>query len=224
MKPTKFYEIFEREKGKRRFLYTKNLTPGLNVYGENIVREHDIEFREWDIKRSKIAAALIKGLNQLGLAPKQVVLYLGASTGTTVSHVSDIVGPDGMIFAIDFAPRTTRDLVFLAEQRPNIAPILADANQPDTFKDKIPKQVDWLFQDIAQRNQAEIFLKNVKLFLKPGALCAISVKARSVDVKKRPSEVFATVRKQLEKDLIISDYRTLDPFEKDHAFFVCKKK
>ena len=224
MNPSKFYEVFEREKGKRRFLYTKSLNPGVDVYGEYIIKEHDIEYREWDPKRSKIAAAILKGLNQLGLAPKQTVLYLGASTGTTVSHVSDIVGKEGMVFALDFAPRTTRDLVFLAEQRPNIAPILADANQPDTFKDKIPKQVDWIFQDIAQRNQAEIFLKNVKLFLKPGALCAIALKARSVDVKKRPSEVFASVRKQLEKELVITDYRTLDPFERDHAFFVCKKR
>lgn len=224
MKPLKLYEIYIEEKGKRSYLYTKNLTPGKAVYGERLVYRDGVEYREWDHKRSKIAAAVLKGLNQLGSAPGQIVLYLGASTGTTVSHVSDIVGEKGMIFALDIAPRTTRDLVFLAQDRPNIAPLLADANQPDTFKDKIPKQVDWLFQDIAQKNQADIFLKNVKLFLKPGGLCALSVKARSINVAKRPSDVFQLVKKQLEKDLIIADFRTLDPFEKDHAFFVCKKK
>ena len=224
MKPLKLYEIYEEEKGKRRFLYTKNLTPGKVVYGERLVYREGVEFREWDQKRSKIAAAILKGLNQLGSAPGQTVLYLGASTGTTVSHVSDIVGPKGMIFALDIAPRTTRDLVFLAQDRPNIAPLLADANQPDTFKERIPKEMDWIFQDIAQRDQAAIFMKNVKLFLKKGALCAISVKARSINVAKRPADIFQLVKKQLETELIIADFRTLDPFEKDHAFFVCKKR
>ncbi|MFQ5620240.1 MAG: fibrillarin-like rRNA/tRNA 2'-O-methyltransferase [Candidatus Nanoarchaeia archaeon] len=224
MKKTKFYEVFERKEGRHRRLYTKNLNPGKDVYGEYLIKEGKTEYRQWDPKRSKIAAAILKGLNQLGAAPGQSVLYLGASTGTTVSHISDIVGNKGMVFALDFAPRTTRDLVFLAKERENIAPILADANQPETFKKLIPKEVDWIFQDIAQRQQAEIFLKNVKQFLKKGGLACIAIKARSVDVSKKPRLVFKDVRKLLEKEVVITDYRTLDPFEKDHAFFTVKKK
>ena len=222
MNKTKFYEIYERQVGRHRRLYTKALVPG-PVYGEFIQKEGKDQYREWDPSRSKVAAAILKGLNQLGTAPGQTVLYLGASTGTTVSHISDIVGKDGMVFALDFAPRTTRDLVFLAKKRPNIAPILADANQPDTYASMLPKEVDWIFQDVAQRNQVEIFLKNLR-FLKPGQLCAVAIKARSIDVKRNPKQVFLDVRKELAKHVIITDYRTLDPFEKDHALFVCKKK
>jgi len=223
MKETRFYEIYERRLGRHTRIYTKALIPK-NVYGENTYKEHGELFREWDAKRSKISAAIHKGLTQLGLAPGQVVLYLGASTGTTVSHVSDIVGKDGMVFALDFAPATTRQLVFLAKDRVNVAPILADANQPDTYKDFIPEQVDWIFQDVAQRNQVDIFVKNVMKYLKPGNLCAVAIKARSIDVAKPPKLIFQLVRKQLEEHLTITDFRTLDPFEMDHAFFTCKLK
>jgi len=129
-----------------------------------------------------------------------------------------------MVFAVDFAPRTTRDLVFLAQDRKNIAPIMADANQPDIYKKLIPKEVDWIFMDIAQRNQAEIFIKNVNLFLKPGGLACVAIKARSVDVSRKPALVFKEVRKLFDKELTVTDSRTLDPFEKDHAFYTVKKK
>jgi len=220
---TKFFEIYENKK-RRNKLYTLNLVKGKAVYGESLVKQRKSEFREWDPNKSKLAAYILKGGNQVGLKPNNVVLYLGASTGTTTSHVSDIVGRQGFVFAIDFAPRVVRELVFLCEDRKNIAPILADANQPDTYKDRILPQVDWLFQDIAQRNQVEIFLKNVKKFLKPNGYALLALKSRSVDVTQKPHLVFADVQKKLEQELILVDKRKLDPFEKDHCLFVCKKR
>src|SRR4030042_4030225 len=167
MKQTKFPGIYEQARGKRSILLTKNLVPGKTVYTENLIKEDNIEYREWDAFKSKLAAAILKGLNQTGLKPGDVVLYLGAASGTTVSHVSDIVGKDGFVFAIDFAPRVVRELVFVAASRKNIAPILADAKQPQTYFHKIT-QADFLYQDIAQKNQAEIFLKNMIYLKKEG--------------------------------------------------------
>jgi len=206
---------------KRNF-YTKNLVPGRQVYGELLVKEGGVEYRQWDSKRSKLGAALAKGISQIGLKPDSVVLYLGAATGTTVSHVSDIIGKTGHAFALDFSPRVLRDLVFVAEERKNISPVLADANQPYSYIHLVP-EVDFIFQDVAQRNQIEIFLKNIDLYLKEGGFAAIALKARSVDVSKKPSVIFEAAKKELEKHVTIVDYRTLEPFEKDHAFFVCKK-
>lgn len=222
--PIKFYEIFEERKGKRRALFTKSLLPGKQVYGEKLVREKGVEYREWNPLKSKPAAAIMKGLNQFGLKPGDKVLYLGAASGTTVSHFSDIVGNSGMIFALDFAPRVVRDLVRLCETRKNIAPLLEDASKPDSYKDKIIRPVDFLFQDIAQKSQAEIFIKNINAFLKKGGYCHIAVKARSVDVTKKPAHVFNEVKKFLRDKIEIVDYRELNPFEKDHAYFVCKKR
>ncbi len=220
MKEHNLKGIFRDDKKR---LYTKNLAPGRRVYGELIKKEKGSEYRQWDIKRSKLAAALYKGLSQIGLKEGFKVLYLGASTGTTVSHVSDIVGKEGFVFALDPAPRVLREQVFLAEERKNIAPILADANQPMSYLHLVP-QVDFLYQDVAQRNQVEIFLKNSEIFLKKGGFGTIAVKSRSMDVAKKPKEIFEKVKKELEKKTTIVDYRTLDPLEKDHALFVVKKK
>lgn len=220
---SKFYEIYE-ERDRKRNLFTKNLVPGKQVYGERLITENGIEYREWNPFKSKPAAAILKGMNQFGLKPESIVLYLGAASGTTVSHFSDIVGKSGMIFALDFAPRVVRDLVSLCEARPNIAPLLEDAKKPETYKDKIIHPVDFVFQDIAQKNQAEIFLKNVEMFLKKGGYCLLAVKARSVDITKKPGKIFNDVKAMLREKLEIVDYRELDPFEKDHALFVCKKR
>ncbi len=208
---------------QKRKIYTRSIAPGRIVYGESIIREKDAEFREWDIRRSKLGAAIAKEISQIGIKEGDTVLYLGSSTGTTVSHVSDIVGNDGFVFALDFAPRVMRELVFLSESRKNIAPILGDAKRPETYSSNI-YLADSLFQDIAQKDQAEIFLKNCALHLKEGGFGLLSVKARSIDVTKRPKQVFADVRKKLEREMTIVDYRELDPFEKDHCIFVCKKK
>lgn len=206
--------------GKR--LFTLSLAPGKKVYDEKTVNIDGKEYREWDISRSKLAAAITKGVSQIGIKPGCVVLYLGASYGTTVSHVSDIIGKQGFVFALDFAPRVVRDLVFVCEDRTNMAPILADANNPSSY---IPylAEVDVVYQDVAQRNQTEIFIKNIDMFLKKDGFALLCVKARSVDVTKRPEEIFKKIRAELEKKLVIVDYRELAPMQKDHCLFMCKK-
>ena len=112
---------------KTRF-YTKNLVPGTTVYDERLFHHHNTEFREWNPRKSKLAAGLLKGMSQIGLKPGHTVLYLGASTGTTVSHISDIVGKSGIIYAVEFSPRSIRQLVFLSNQIKKICPILAASN------------------------------------------------------------------------------------------------
>jgi len=223
MKPSSVFEVYEKSKGKRRFIYTINLAPGHKVYDEDIIVEKGIEYRNWNPRRSKIAASIIKGCPNIGIRKNNVILYLGCATGTTVSHVSDIVGKDGFVFALDFAPRVVRSIIHVCEQRKNIAPILADANHPEDYTDKV-SLVDVIFQDVAQRNQVEIFLKNIKSFLKQDGYALLALKARSVDVTKRPWEVFKQVRVELEKHLRIVEMRDLKPFEMDHALFICKLK
>lgn len=219
---SKIFEVYESS-GKRRQLYTINLVPGSNVYGERLVRENNIEYREWDASKSKLAAAILKGSPNIGIRKNDVVLYLGAASGTTVSHVSDIVGINGFIFAVDLAPRVMRDLIFLSYKRKNMAPMLLDANKVDLLKERI-FAVDVIYQDVAQKSQIEIFLKNVKLFLKDDGYALLAVKARSIDVTKQPKQIFKQVKEELEKELAIIDYRELEPFQKDHAMFICKKK
>ncbi|MBI2558553.1 fibrillarin-like rRNA/tRNA 2'-O-methyltransferase [Candidatus Woesearchaeota archaeon] len=220
---SKIFEVYESQEGKRRQLYTANLITGKKVYGERLVVENGVEYREWDAFKSKLAASILKGSPAIFIRKNDVVLYLGSASGTTVSHVSDIVGDEGAIFAVDVAPRVVRDLIFLSYQRENILPIMADAKKVNELRERI-SAVDAVYQDVAQKSQVDIFLRNVSLFLKNGGYALLAVKARSIDVTKQPKQIFREVKEKLEKSLTIIDYRELEPFQKDHCMFICKKK
>lgn len=222
MEKSSVFEVYEIKKGKNRAIYTKSLAPGKRVYDEIIKKKGGTEYREWNPYKSKLAAAILKGAPNIFVRKGHIVLYLGASTGTTASHVSDIVGTEGFVFALDSAPRVTRDLVFVCEDRINMAPLLENAFRPENYKDKVTK-ADIIYQDIAQRNQIEIFLKNVDLFLKEGGHCIITIKSKSIDVTKNPKEIFKEIREKLEKHLKIVDSRNLSPYQKDHMIYFCKK-
>lgn len=222
------FGIFMRN-GKHREYYTKSISPGVRLfdYGESR-KEGDDEYRKVDPERSKLCAAVAKGMQHTGIRKGSVVLYLGASHGYTPSFVSDMVGTEGFVFALDFAPRVVRDLVFVCEKRENMAPLLADAHNPEEYASKVPK-VDIVYQDIAARDQLSIFRKNCEKFLKQGGYGLLAVKARSIDVTKHPKEIFKRVRKEIEtaegfKGYVIVDYRELQPYEKDHAMFVVKRR
>ena len=219
----KFPGIFSKGQGKRTQLFTKNLIKGKKVYGEQLVNENNIQYRNWNPERSKLAAALLCRISQIGIKENDTVLYLGASSGTTASHISDIVTEKGFIFALDFAPRVVRDLYFVCKERKNITPLLESANHPRDYAHLV-SQVDVIYQDVAQRNQVEIFLKNCGFFLKKGGFGLVAIKARSIDVTKKPFVIYKEVRKELEKSITIVDYRVLEPYEKDHAIFIIKKK
>ncbi len=219
IKPSKIFDVYQ----DYNKLYTQNLTPKQSFFQEKLIKKGNKEYREWDPRRSKLAAAILKGCKNIFIRKGDVILYLGASHGYTPSFVSDLIGENGSIFALDLAPRTTRDLVFLCEKRKNIIPIMADANQLDLFTDKVT-QVDIVYQDIAQRNQPEIFLKNINRFLKPNGYGLLAVKAKSIDIKKKPKVIFNEIRQFLEQHSTVIDFKTLEPYQKDHAFIIIKKK
>ncbi len=214
--------VYEDREGKRRLLFTRNFIKGAH-FNEEIKLENGVEYRNWDARRSKAASALMKGIKEFPVKKGATILYLGASHGVTPSYFSDIVGNEGFIFAVEFSPQVARQLVYVAEARRNIAPILADANQPQEYKNKV-MPADAVYQDIAQKNQVEIFTKNCDLFLKKNGLGMLALKARSIDVTKKPGIIFDEARKELLKHFEIIDYKTLEPFEKDHAFFLVRKR
>ena len=200
---------------------TKNLNPGISVYGEELIKE-DCEYRLWNPRRSKLAAALLNGLETLDIQDNSKVLYLGASTGTTVSHISDIL-INGRVYAVEFSPTTAKKLVQLSTQRPNIAPILGDATKPKKYLNLVEK-VDLVYCDVAQPTQTELFMKNMNLFTDDDGLGLLMIKARSIDVVQKPKKIFKQEEKKLkEKGFKINEKIKLEPYEKDHiALFVEK--
>jgi len=212
---------------KKNRLFTVNLASckGKTVYGERLKQEDGKELRSWNPYRSKLAAAIIKGYDITPLITKDSsILYLGAATGTTVSHLSDIV-TDGMIYAVEHSPIAAKKLIELAKQRKNIIPLYHDANHPERYSRFVPA-VDFVYQDISQRNQADIFIRNIQQYLKKDKQAIIMIKARSIDVSLPPKKAYEQVEEELvNKDLQIHQKIMLLPFEKDHiAFTVSPKK
>lgn len=196
-------------------LATRNLVPGARVRDEDLVTVDGVEHRTWDPSRSKLAAYVLKGAEVLPVGPGARVLYLGAGNGTTPSYVSDIVGEEGRVVAVEFSPRALRDLLRVARDRPNLDPVLGDAWQPDGYA-RVAGHVDVVFQDVAQRDQAGIHLRNLERF-RPG-WGLLTIKSRSVDVAREPREVYEEVVQRVRKagwELV--EVVELDPYETDHA-------
>jgi fibrillarin-like pre-rRNA processing protein len=208
--------------GGERKIATENLIPGNQVYNEKLVTKKGIEYRTWDPFRSKLAAAIKNGLKIFPFKENSNVLYLGASTGTTVSHISDIVGPGGKIFAVEHASRVARDLLDrVVSYRKNIIPIIQDARQPKEYF-SIYNKVDILYADIAQPDQTEITKANCKLYLKKDGYLFLVIKTRSIDVTKSPSKIVESEIKKLESSFDIIQVIDLHPYDKDHALVIGK--
>ena len=203
------------------WLLTRNRVPGTSVYGESLPREGGIEYRRWDANRSKLAAYLKCGGRVWGFRATSSVLYLGAGSGTTASHVSDVCR-EGTITAVEISARAFRDLLRLAETRTNLVPVLGDATKPETYGSRLGA-VDVLYQDVAQRNQAGTFLKNIR-WMRPGGTGYLMVKARSEDMAQAPPRIFETAKLELlNAGLKILDLRVLSPYQLDHAALVVQK-
>lgn len=201
-------------------LYTRNLVRGFRVHGEDAFTEKGVEWRNWRPNNSKLAAAIKKGL-KTEIPVGASVLYLGAANGVTPSFVSDLVGPQGIVYCVEFAPRSASDLIRVCEQRGNMVPIIADAREPKAYEEV--GGVDFVFEDVADPEQARIMLTNSR-FLNKGGVGMIAVKARCVDSTEDPQKVFARVEAELKGGFEIREQMSLEPFEADHEFLVLEKK
>jgi fibrillarin-like pre-rRNA processing protein len=209
------------EDGAQR-LATENLTPGRNVYGERLIHCEKVEYRVWDAFRSKLAATVLKGLKTFPIGPHHLVLYLGAASGTTASHVSDIVGEKGHVYCVEFASRSIRDLIDnVCVYRFNMSPILEDARFPEKYQMLIGRKVDDIYCDIAQPEQARVLADNAAVFLKPSGWIMLAVKSQSIDVTKEPSEIYRREVKVLRnRGFSVKEVVHLEPYDKAHAMLV----
>jgi len=212
--------------GKEDALVTKNLVVGETVYGEKRIAGPENadgkkdEYRVWNPFRSKLAAAVLGGVEDIHIKPGTKLLYLGAASGTTVSHCSDIVGPEGVVYAVEFSHRSGRDLINLAKKRTNIIPIVEDARHPHKYR-MLVGMVDTIFSDVAQPDQARIVALNAQYFLKNEGHFVISIKANCIDSTAKPEAVFAKeVQKLKEERFKPREQITLEPYERDHAVVI----
>ena len=201
-------------------LATENLVPKNQVYNEKLVKIKGTEYRIWNPFRSKLAATIMNGLRDFPFMQKSSVLYLGVSTGTTISHISDIVGQNGIIFGVEHTSRVARDFLDrVASHRKNIIPIIQDARKPQEYF-SVFKKVDVAYVDIAQPDQTDIAIANCKMYLKSNGYLFLVIKTRSIDVTKDPKKVISNEIKKLESLFEIKQIINLQPYDKDHAIVI----
>ena len=211
------FSFLTRDGPKR--LLTKALVPG--AQGEKTINVKKEEFRIWDPYHSKLAALIIKGA-KIPLKKDSTVLYLGAANGTTVSHVSDIVS-EGTVFAVEFSPRAMKDLIRISTLRNNLIPILADARHPNSYRNMVT-EVDMIYQDVAQREQAEIMNRNAELFLKNGGCLVLIIKIKSIDSVKNTDEVSHNEITKLGGLFKVMGKLNLNPFDSEHVAIIALKE
>lgn len=204
-------------------LYSRNLVPGNKVYGEKLITFKGEEYREWDPYRSKLAAMILEKPSVDFLSSELKCLYLGASSGTTISHLSDIVYK-GIIYGVEFAERSMRQLIQNTNNRKNIVPILGDANFPEKYANSVFTNIDLVYQDIAQPNQAQIAIANCSYYLKDKGTLILAIKSQSIDSVQKPEKIYIQEKKILEKaGYKISESFNIHKYAANHIILIAHK-
>ncbi|MDJ0269670.1 MAG: fibrillarin-like rRNA/tRNA 2'-O-methyltransferase [Aigarchaeota archaeon] len=219
----KFRAVYWVESGGETHLATKNLARGYSVYGEKLIEAGGEEYRLWSYYRSKLAAAIVRGISEIFIKPGSRVLYLGAATGTTASHVSDIIGSEGFLYGVDFSPRVMMQfLQNVAERRTNVAAIVGDARNPSSYK-YLVGGVDVIYCDVAQPEQAKIVADNAREMLNEGGGVLVAIKARSIDSVEEPDRIFRRETEILaESGFKVLETISLEPYERDHVMVAAR--
>jgi len=216
-----FKELFDGVYTINGKIATANLVKQNRVYGEELISLNGTEYRLWNPYRSKLAAALLKGLKSFGIKRGDTVLYLGAATGTTASHVSDIVGTEGRVFCVEISERNVRELLNVCEARENMVPLLADARFPERYDEAIGV-CNIIYQDVAAKDQSDILKINSRL-LKKGGYAYFIIKSQSIDISKAPERVFESELENLKGLFKVVERIGLEPYDSMHLFSVLKR-
>ena len=219
MKIQKLFDGVYKIEGK---LATLNMVRGVRVYNEDFAEDDGRQYRLWNPYRSKLSAAIMNGLKDLEIKKGSHVLYLGAATGTTASHVSDIVGEKGVVYCIEISERSMRDLLKVCATRQNLLPILQDARNADAYAQDVGK-ADAIYMDVAAKDQDLILISNAEL-LKTGGYAYVAIKSQSIDVARHPKLVFEDFLKSVSQKFEVVQEIDIEPYDSMHLFVVLKKR
>lgn len=220
----KFQNVFISGPSGKLKLYTKNLVSGQRVYGERLINFNGVEYREWDPHRSKLAALILENPISNFFSENLKYLYLGASSGTTLSHLSDIIH-GGIIFGVEFSERSLRQMIQNTTNRQNVVPILGDARFPESYAKFVFGKIDLIYQDVAQPRQADIALANCTHYLKENGLLILVIKSQSIDSIKKSEYIYTQERNTLENaGYLILEKINIHKYAANHVIFIAKKK
>ena len=198
--------IFISEENGKRKLYIKRAASGEKI--------------PFHAEKSKLAAAILKGMREMPIKKTSNVLYLGAASGTTANYVAEIAYK-GSVYCVEISPRVAKKLIELCREKKNMHAIIADARKPLSYASFV-SEIDVIYQDIAQKDQSEILMKNSELYEPEYALLAL--KTSSIDSTAPKKEVLKKEIKKLEKKFEIEESIELSPYHSEHYMLVLKRK
>ncbi len=224
-------DISSNVKLEGRAIWTLSADGNNKVYGETTRKKRGDVWRRWDPYRSKLGAAILRTKKDPAIlfpSPGSTVVYLGAAHGTTISHIHDhLCGKNnkfsGRLISVDISPRCLRDLNHLAVRRPGIIPVFGDARKLESWSYLVPKGADWLFQDVSQAGQVDIFITACKRFLRPNSTALLSLKGASERFNEGGDQAIflETNEKLLNSGIKIVESIELSGFEEQHMLFHC---
>ena len=185
----------------------KLLSPGAILPGDRVHQG----MRIWDPNHSKVAA--LCHVHDEPPVTGACILYLGAAAGSTVSFLSDYAE---VVYAVEFSPRPVRNLIRVSRTRSNIIPLFEDARYPERYLPFV-EPVDLLIQDIAQRDQADIAIRNL-IFLKQRGHLILFLKLLSMGTEKKREDWIAEVAGSIENAGITDpEVISLDTYHTGHV-------
>ena len=215
----KISEGIYEEEGK---IYTINNTDKNKYYDESILIYEDNFYREWNPYKSKISASIKKNLKEIPICGESIILYLDSSSGTTVSHISDVL-KKGKIFAVDSSKEMMKKFMKLVYNRKNIFPVLESARNYKKYDIPSNTNIDLIIQDVACVDQVDILINNSDYYLKSGGKVLMSIKTQSIDSIKKPGVVIEEQKEILKCKFKILQTLNLEPFEKNHWLLLMEK-
>lgn len=235
-------------KSDKELLATKNLSKGESVYGEELITieerkenndsesssedcniipikfqniENKVEYRVWDIFYSKLGALIENGIQNIFMKPGSRVLCLGAGNDSfsTISHISDLVGKDGTVYAVEISEIKGLNIKNMAKKRENLTPIINDAKKPYNYKNLISDLVDCIYVDISSEDLASIISINAGFFLKNkgGFICVINDNNENSNLKSQVSKFDEQIKLLREYNLYVKEFISLESFAKGYA-------
>ena len=169
----------------------------------------------WNPYHSKLAAYVLGNGGNRPFKRESKILYLGAAEGNTVNFLSDI-SIEGRIIAIDISRMSMIELVTLAEQKKNIIPFLGDAHFPEKYRNHAGNP-DIIYQDIAQADQVNIFIRNYKYFKPKCGFLMI----KSYSISGKESEIYSETEKLLKQNFTTFEVVNISKWAKGHkAYYI----
>ena len=191
-------------------------------YKENLVEMNGKQHSIWNPYMSKLAAAIINGMEIFPILKKTKILYLDPTSEKTIKHISDIVGINGKIFVVRNIMKNSKNfLEQIAKNRSNIFTIIPDKTNPARFTG-MTETVDVIFIDITEHNQTESIIQNCKNHLRIGGFLMLIVPTKNIDFTNNPSKKNQEERKKLQTSFDIIQEINLTDFFKEYSMVIAK--